>query len=261
MTALIMAALCLVQAGSLTRERIDTVRIEPGGRIKVSNVNGEIDVRGWDKDYVEIRSTMTTERDSSELGRVAVKIESGDPLVIETKYEKRRPGEKSPDVSVDYAIRVPAGAGKISVAMVNGDVVMAEIPGGAGVSCVNGDVILQEIGGPVDAECVNGDITVSGSAQVHEIMTVSGDIKVMVASPAAGDVDLCSVSGSIRIGVDPDVNAEIDLETLSGGLAVRGLDLGAEKETRHHVRGKLNQGGARISASTVSGSITVVAEE
>ncbi len=258
MTSILMAALCLLQAGPYTREQVDTVVIEPGTRIEVNNVNGDITIMGWDRDYVEVKSTMKTESDSAEFKRVTVRITAGDPLRIETKYEKPDILHKGMHVSVDYVIRVPARAGKVSVSLVDGDIVMKDVGGDADVSCVNGQVDLQGIAGSVDASCVNGDVLIPGPTVIHEISTVSGDIEVGFSALREPGVDLSSVSGSIRVAVDMKLDADIDLETLSGDLKVQGLDFNDQDVSRHHVQGKLNQGGVKISASTISGSIKIV---
>jgi DUF4097 and DUF4098 domain-containing protein YvlB len=261
MTSILMAVLCLWQAGPYTREQVDSIDIEPGTSIEVSNVNGDISILGWERDFVEIKSTMKTEHDSSEFKRVAIKISAGDPLRIETKYEKSGSQHKSINVSVDYVIRVPARAGDLNVELVNGDLDVKGVPGDARVSCVNGDIDLRDIGGVVKAECVSGDILIQGAAVLREASTVSGDIEVKAAALADAGMDLSSVSGSIRLVVDKGLDADLDLATISGDVMVRGLDVKDMDGSRHHVRGVLNRGGVKISISTTSGEIAVLAGE
>jgi DUF4097 and DUF4098 domain-containing protein YvlB len=251
---MILVALNLFQVLPLTRERVDQVTIKPDTRIEVNNANGDVVIRGWDQDYVEIRSTMTTERDTLEFDKVAVVVKQGSPLVIETDYK-----DNNVDVSVDYEIRVPDRAGKVELNVVNGGIVMKDVSVEAKASAVNGRIDLDGIKGPVYADCVNGEIRIVNSADIRKVSNVSGDIEAGIDALNHEGVMLNTVSGAIRITVNPKLNATVHMASISGEMSVRDIELRDREAGWSASRGRLNQGGPLISASSVSGSIILTA--
>ena len=85
--------------------------------------------------------------------------------------------------------------------------------------------------------------------------SVSGDVSASLVSGGNSDMTLKSVSGSIEIGTPSSFNADVDLTTVSGSIDSK---YALHYDRRHqHADGKVGSGGADVSASTVSGSITL----
>ena len=81
-----------------------TYPLSEGGSFLLENVNGSVQVEGWDKDEVEVRAVKTSTNDPQDLERVTIEVVSEPGQVtVRTRYPK---GE-GVEVAVDYHIHVP----------------------------------------------------------------------------------------------------------------------------------------------------------
>ena len=80
----------------------ETVKIEPGSLINIENINGNIRITRWDKEFVEISAIMTSRRGKSSLQYIDILINNKKDLNIETRYNS-----KNLSASVDYVIKIP----------------------------------------------------------------------------------------------------------------------------------------------------------
>lgn len=49
----------------------ETYEVDAGTKLHIVNVNGDINLKQWDKDHIEVNATKMTDRDEDELARVA----------------------------------------------------------------------------------------------------------------------------------------------------------------------------------------------
>src|SRR5215469_18377661 len=78
--------------------------LAPGGSFLLENVNGSVQVEGWDRDEVEVRAVKTAEADPRDLDRVKIDVcAQPNQVIVRTRYPK---GE-GVEVAVEYHVRVP----------------------------------------------------------------------------------------------------------------------------------------------------------
>jgi DUF4097 and DUF4098 domain-containing protein YvlB len=163
-----------------------TVAVQKGTRLDVSNFAGEVAVKVWDKDAVRVEVNHS-ERES-------IDIRQGDQVVtIRSRQLRGAPR------SLDYVITVPRW---MAIA----------------ISGTYTDATLDGVGADVTIETTRGDIKVSGGSGVILLKSVSGDISL---EKAKGRVDVRSVNESMHLA---DITGDIAAETTNGSIVLDRID-------------------------------------
>lgn len=218
--------------------------VEPGGRIEILNVNGEVRAEAWTGSTVDVTAERTASAGSDEaarelLGRLEMREEVSPSRV---RVEAHGPKSWRGGYGAKFLVRVPAG--------VHVD-----------LRTVNGGVRLDNVGGEVRATSTNGGVkgTIAGASLV-EARTTNGGVELSIAGAIAPDADvrLTSVNGGVRLDVPGDTRASVSARCTNGRVDVSALPLAVEGEqTRRRVQGTLNGGGARIDLQTTNGGVTI----
>ncbi|GAA0408156.1 DUF4097 family beta strand repeat-containing protein [Microbispora corallina] len=187
-----------------------------------------------------------------------------------------RPGSRSSVLTLTVPKDCPVQAGVISASAV-----VAGFEGATGVKSVSGDIVLDGVSGEVHAETVSGSVesrglagdlsfsSVSGELTVaggipHRLAanTVSGSITADVELTPTGNLSLNSMSGSIVIRLPETVDADVSVHSTSGRIESAFPRLtGARHPGARSLSGRLGGGMARVSATTVSGSVTLLSKQ
>jgi hypothetical protein len=182
-------------------------------------------------------------------------------------------------VGADVSVAVPYDTRAV-LRVIAGPVVVSTVRGGLTVECTGGRIALLGTGGQTRATMVSGPIEALGCSGELALETVSGEITI--ADSGAREVSAKTVSGSVTADLDnPPHDSRITLETISGELTIRireDSDLSVELSAIHgrvsstfpelgsgerwpggaKVQGILGKGTGRLSATAMSGSITLL---
>ncbi|MGH9781391.1 MAG: DUF4097 family beta strand repeat-containing protein [Candidatus Acidiferrales bacterium] len=235
MAMLVFAAL---PASASTKIFDQTYPLQPGGMFSLANVNGSVQVDGWDRNQVEVRAVKTALHNSEDLDRVQISVQSdGEHMDVSTHY----PEGSGVEVTVEYHIRVPYRVQLANVDTVNGDVHVRGVSGTGTLDSINGSVEVLDSDGRFNARTTNGDVRL--------------ELKRL---PQGGPIQLATVNGSVVLSLPPDANAEINVANRNGDFhsdfALRTLSA----YNPRRFRGQLGDGGGDISMSTVNGGIRLV---
>lgn len=220
-------------------ERFDkTYPVSASVRVSLSNVNGGVEVSGWDRNEVQVIATKRA--DSQEkLARLTVDVQaSTDSVAIKTKLPQ---GHNNNPGSVDYEIRVPRGARLDKIQTVNGNVE---------ISTVRGSVNAESVNGGVKASSLTGDV---------ELKTVNGNIDCEVADLASTkNVRLSTVNGGVELSMPKDANAHLTASTVHGGInsnfnlpIKKNFPVGSNLDTT------LGSGNTMVDLKSVNGGISI----
>jgi DUF4097 and DUF4098 domain-containing protein YvlB len=270
MTCLILAGLVvffgfspeMVWAKEKVEEKFEqTVSLSRDGRVTLSNISGDIEVKTWDRNEVLIKAlkvskadTMEEARKNADLVKIDV-IEDSSRVQIKTEYPKNKFRNRSISVSVDFWLTVPDRAGA-DIKSVSGDIDMMKIGGNADAETVSGDVKLSDTMGILRAKSISGDVTVVNAANGIDCRSVSGDLDIR---DITGDADLKSVSGDINLL--NLIEGDVDAETVSGDIDLEGVEDARDVEAAS-VSGDIDYTGTinpqgRYYLKSHSGEITV----
>lgn len=240
---LLAAALLTIAAASLPARAANdteifdrTIPLAAGASFSLTNVNGSIDVEGWDRNAVEIQATKTAKSAAADLARVRIDAESAPGRVsVATIY----PAD-SVEVSVDYTVHVPRKIVLEQLATVNGTIRVTGIIGQGDLRSVNGDIDIAGSEGGFSAHTTNGGVQEEllrlGSASALAIETVNGSIALVLPHNAAATLDARSLNGNFH--------SDLPVALLSA-------------YSPHGIHGQVGGGGVPIVLRTVNGAIRV----
>ncbi|WP_296278458.1 DUF4097 family beta strand repeat-containing protein [Pseudoxanthomonas sp.] len=271
----------------------ETRPLDARGRVDISNLKGRIDVRGWERNEVQITGT---------LGKGVERLEvdgSGSQVNIEVRYPKRSWGsdDSGPtrlvvmvplradldieSVAADVDVTGVA-SGELSISTVSGSVSAAAAPRKAdvetvsgnanltlnsddvGVATVSGAIVLRgRLGGEIDAETVSGRIEVIvNEQQVRDLSasTVSGRVDVRTGLAPGGEISMESVSGNLMLRLPQDVSAQVSGESFSGSLKATGVSIEKRRGPGSSFSTRYGSGSGRVTVETFSGSAEVRVE-
>lgn len=266
------------------RQRIDTsFAFDASGIVHLGLVSGEIHVRGAATN--EIRIVASVER-----GRLETSF-SRSRVSIEARSVNRRLGEGHYEITVPHGTRVGASAvsgdlyirgtrGEVTVASVSGDIVVHDAAERVEVETVSGDADVARLQGRLRMESVSGDLTADGVTGEFSFETVSGSMELrdsrfsnIDASSMSGDFTydgpfsasgvyrFDTHSGDVDLTLPSMAGADLDIETFSGEIVSDfpiTLQPGEATGRRNRrMEFRIGAGGARISAHTFSGDITI----
>lgn len=216
-----------------------TYRLGQEGSVELGNINGSVDISGWDRDVVEVHAVKRTANNAADLRRVRIEVGSTpNHLSIETRYSQ----DEGVAVTVEYRVRVPRHAELREVRTVNGAVRVRGMDASGSLRSVNGNVeILDSVGG-FSAHTTNGDLHL----ELHRL-------------PRAKPLDAGTVNGSILVALAPDTNAELDVHTLNGDFRSDLPVAIQDSNDSSEFRGLLGRGGTPLALRTVNGGIRIVA--
>ena len=258
-----------------------TFRMERGGLVDLELLSGNITVTGTSGNQVRIRA-------EAEDGEIVLRA-SPTLASLTVEYDRRPRG------TVRYEVSVPAGI-RVDMEAVTGNLTVTDVDAEVNASTVSGNVEVRNIGGRIKVEAVSGHIKATGlrdgihvdatsgivtiSDVTGEVIvdntsgnitltgirgglvraeSVSGGIRFQGAIEATGRYDFASHSGSIQLELPPSTNAQLALSTFHGSISSDfPITLGPRsRSTEQRVEFRLGNGGARLTAETFSGSISI----
>jgi DUF4097 and DUF4098 domain-containing protein YvlB len=225
---------------------LKTYPLPSGGHFMLDNVNGSVQVEGWDRDEVEVRavksSNNSSNNDTHDLDRVKIEVESHPGEVdVHTRY----PDDEGVEVAVEYHIHVPNRVLLGSVQTVNGSLLVRGVEGGGELKSVNGNVEVLESSGRFNAKTTNGNLRLEFRHLIDgapmKLETVNGSVVLGLPSNASADLNVRNMNG--------DLYSEFPVTSTSDLPGARAY------------RGKLGHGGGGpISVRTVNGGIRLLLE-
>ncbi len=226
--------------GSVTETITQNYPLTADGAVELSNTNGDITIKAWDKNEVAIEAVKKAEN-AGDLAKIHVKIEAEpNRIVIKSEHEKSGilPGNRVRG-EVRYSLRVPVGA------------TLKEI------ESVNSSIKVDGVHGAVNLKSVNGGIHASSLHQAAELHSVNGGLFAdFDGLPADVHVTCETVNGGVEIALPADVGAKVDASTVNGGVH-SDLPLTVETSGRGSIHGTLGAGGSTIKLRSVNGGITI----
>jgi DUF4097 and DUF4098 domain-containing protein YvlB len=232
-----------------------TYDLKPGGRLIVENLNGSVEILGWEKESVQITGTKYASREDL-LKELKIEAKSGDNSVeVRTVHPIGRHG----NMGAKYFIRVPRQVQLERINSSNGQIRVEDIQGNAHLETSNGGIRLRQFEGRLDARTSNGPVeadSIGGDAVVH---TSNGGIRL---ERVAGSVEAGTSNGGVHVRMSkPKPNDRLVFESSNGSI-----DLELESLDNNEVRVSTSNSSitlrmpasmkARLRASTSNSSIT-----
>ncbi len=248
----------------------NTYKVDPGTEVNVRNINGSVNVIGWDEDYVDVYAVKSTRVSRDELDLVMIDVTVNGIMDIRTEIVRPDDYEdsffrrlfhniyhRSPKVNVAYTIKLPHSVILAEAVNTNGNVEVEGTTGDSILRTTNGNVIVENTDGMVEAKSTNGSIKIINGAVTRSARTTNGSITAAISGNFIDDTSISTTNGSIRLIVPESINAEIELNTVNGSINLNGIRMMVDNISKRNVTGELGNGGKRINARTINGNITI----
>jgi len=233
-----LAALWAAPGYAISKDFNQSYPLQPGGTFELQNVNGTVDVQGWDRDVVEIHAVKTAKQQETDLERVSIEVDARpEAISIATRY----PQNEGVEVAVEYTIHVPHGAHVEHIGTVNGTLRVSGLENVEDLHTVNGNIEVFETGGNVHAHTTNGNVHLE-----------------LAHAPDRSGATAETTNGSLVLAVPFDMEAEVEARCMNGNFSSE-LPITMQSTQRpREMHGKLGRGGAPIYLRTVNGGIRLV---
>lgn len=238
LSLLFLAAVWAVPSYAISKDFNQSYPLQPGGTFELQNVNGTVDVQGWNRDEVQVHAVKTAKNSEADLERVSIEVDARpDGVSIATRY----PPNEGVEVGVEYTIHVPYGARVEHIGTVNGTLRVSGLENVEDLHNVNGNIEVFESGGNIHAHTTNGNVHLE-----------------LAHIPEKSGATAETTNGSLVVAVPSELQADVEARCLNGNFYSE-LPITMESTQRpREMRGKLGHGGVPIHLRTVNGGIRLI---
>jgi DUF4097 and DUF4098 domain-containing protein YvlB len=154
-----------------TAEMHSSYPMQSGSQLTVANVNGSIEISGWDQSTIDITATKYAETPEL-LDQVKV-----DVATDSTGVHIRTLTPESGNVGVKYAIKVPRGVQLADIHSTNGSLRINEVDGAANLHTTNGSVRVVKARGKLEIQTSNGSVDMQEVEGEAQVTTSNGSVR------------------------------------------------------------------------------------
>jgi DUF4097 and DUF4098 domain-containing protein YvlB len=267
-------ALLLANTALGAQERSTTLDVVPDARVRINNPTGPTTVVAWDRGEVQVVADGAMARDVNvRSDRRRVDISAPASIALTVRVPKGvvldvRSGSGPIQIrGVENAIEAESGSGPISIDATARSITATGFSGGVAIrgggteitraESASGSVMVTQARGVVDLSSSSGSVMANGRVRDGRLFSVSGSVSFDGIVDDGGRLSLESSSGSVSLRLPANTSAEYELSTVQGhivnsfGPRADVSSIGVGSNLRFSVRG----GGARVKASTVTGSV------
>ncbi|MFL6228289.1 MAG: hypothetical protein ACJ741_05885 [Pyrinomonadaceae bacterium] len=215
--------------------------LAPGAQVRVSGMNGSVDVETSNGGAAEVY-VLRTARNRSDLDYHKVIVEQTATGLVVRGENNRDEGWHGDNHQVRQRVtmKIPRNV-DFTASGINGRATVGELDGPVKLSGINGRVDVAQARGYVDISGINGAVTMAIS-QVSErgirVSGINGRVELKFDGALNADLAVSGVNGS--------VNADMPNVTVQGRVS------------RTSFNAKIGAGGAPINVSGVNGSVNLV---
>jgi DUF4097 and DUF4098 domain-containing protein YvlB len=240
----VVALIGLAGPAAAETERVtQSVKISPGGTLRLNNFAGRVTITGSNDTEVSIEATRYGSR--SQLETVKLEIASTTSGVRIDANRRDRPWSwwgpwgRFDAVETDFDIKVPRNI-DLDITLFSASLDVQGVEGSHTVETFSSRVRLDDVNGPIRAKSFSGPL---------EIRTT--------AWQARQTVDVETFSGSIDLRVPDSAQGTVEFDSFSGRLKTT-TPLTFQSSRRNHIVAQMGAGsGGSIRVKTFSGNLTV----
>ena len=288
LTTIVIGAL---SAAALIQQTGTIVALDGASRLSLENFRGEVVVRTWDRDAVQVRADHPDTR-YIEIDRrgstVSIEVGTNRGMGIAGSVDFELTVPRGMDLSIEGMalevdiegtegevevntvhgnITLTGGRGSVSLESVNGEIVVDGAEGDLDVSGVAGGVTIRNSSGDIYVEGVGGPVTLQGvTSRDIEAGTVGGALRFEGSIMDGGIYTFGTHGGQIWLYLPEAMNARVEAVTLAGSIEVDYPGAPSEPTRGHGVPGlremevtfETGTGSARVDVETFGGTIHIL---
>jgi hypothetical protein len=221
----------------------ESLDLKMGGTLSLENIDGNIDISGWEKDRVEVHAKKSIPFSSGRraiwqpIGRFIPKIDI-DQIEDFVKI-KTLPAERDDDMNaVDYFLNVPQHIHLRDIVARRGDIIISDLYGEAFIELEQGKVKVDNFSGSLHVSLGVGSVKAS-------LMDLRNEDEIRISAE----------EGDIIVYLQKDVRAQIEASTLEGEVTNEFNP--DEGPSSNRISFRTGDEGAYLSLSTSKGNISI----
>ncbi len=219
--------------------------------VSVSNINGQIEITGWDGRNVSVYAVKKSTFGVEELDKTNISVtHTGNHLEIITKYT----GQKLIQTRVDYTIKVPYNTSIASLTTSNGGIQISKVKGDISATSSNGAIIIEDVNGIVSATTSNGHIEIQNTTGISDIRTSNAAVTAEIQS-IQDDISIETSNGAVTVYLNPLMNATLEMTTSNAKVKLQDISLNISLSEDTHVIGTLGNNNRKIDIHTSNANI------
>ena len=211
--------------GDETERLNQTIKLEPGGTLRLRSFSGRVTITASDRPEVVIEAVRHATRSRLDRIKLDIHTDGSRTVVVDANRHDRSwydfTGRNSV-VETDFDIKVPRNT-NIDVSVFSASVTVEGVEGSHKVHTFSSRVRLDDVTGPIQAHSFSGSFTIRAKAwqpdQSIDIDTFSGSVELHLPESARGRVTFNSFSGHL--------NSEMPLTLHSSNRRSLSADLGS----------------------------------
>lgn len=257
-----------------------TIPVTTGTRLELDNPGGEIIIRAWDRNTVQIKArhssrTVVTIRNSGSVLQISSGARRGPanivdfdisvpvwmPLNLEGMYSDMSIEGIRADVKAETlngSISVKGVVGSLNLHSVQGNIVVEGSRGRLELNSVSEGITVVDAEGDITAETISGNVDLRRiRAKSVEVGTLSGEILYDGTIQEGGQYSFVSHNGNIMLGVPEGSSATFNIATLDGELETLFPIQGMERPTKRRRAFRVGSGSAVVDVESFNGNVKI----
>jgi hypothetical protein len=196
-----------------------SLAVDAEATVTLCVASGTLQVRGWDKNEIRVRSLDAAQIDFRRRDKVKEKPPSRVDVMVLNKSTGANPRFDCQAVA-DVEMEVPAGA-TVQVQTRDGDIIINGVAG-AYAGSQNGDITIERATKLVEAGSVGGSIILKNSSGRINLSSAGGGVEAINIRAMTDDdtFEVGTVSGDIQL--DRVSNPKVTVKTVNGALTMSG---------------------------------------
>jgi hypothetical protein len=220
-----------------------TYSLAPGAQVRVSGMNGSVDVETSAGGAAEVY-VLRTARNRSDLDYHKVIVEqTATGLVVRGENNRERDsGWRGDDHQVRQRVtmRIPRNVDFTA-------------------SGINGKATVGELDGPVKLSGINGRVDVAQARGYVDISGINGSVSMLITQITERGIRVSGVNGAVALRFDGALNADLAVNGINGAVNADMPNVQVQgRVTRTSFNAKIGAGGAPINVSGVNGSVKLL---
>jgi hypothetical protein len=227
------------QQGEVKEEIRKNFELQPGTRVEIAGINGNVNVETSDTKTAEVYVLRTAgSRDSLNRREVTVEQTSTGLMVrgkqVSHGFWEHLFGTKANE---DVTIKAPRA------------IVLA-------IRGVNGRVTSGDVDGAIEAKGINGKVQLGAGNDSTEISGINGNISVGLNKLGNVGARVSGVNGNIELRLGNDLNADLTAKGMNGSVRSEISNVTVDKDNYgSHYSAKIGNGGSPITISGINGNV------
>jgi hypothetical protein len=215
--------------------------LAPGAQVRVSGMNGSVDVETSAGGAAEVY-VLRTARSRSDLDYHKVVVEQTSAGLVVRGVNDDDHGWRGDNHQVRQRVvmKIPRNVDFTA-------------------SGINGKATVGELDGPVRLSGINGRVDVAQARGYVDISGINGSVSMLIAQVSERGIRVSGVNGSVVLRFDGALNADLAVNGINGSVNADMPNVTLQgRVSRTSFNAKIGAGGSPISVSGVNGSVKLL---